>query len=52
MVDQLNQDPRADSVMDSDQEIISVGGGRTDITGDEEVETKVYHTGCSWSQGK
>ena len=38
MVDQLNQDPRADSVTDSDRETISVGGGRTDIAGDEEVE--------------
>ena len=36
-MDQLNQDPHVDSVTDSDQEAISVGG-RTDIAGDEEVE--------------
>ena len=38
MVDQLNQDPHADLVMDSDREAYSMGGGRTDIMGDEEVE--------------
>ena len=50
MVDQLNQDPHTDSVTDSDQETISMGGGRTDITGDEEVEG-IYHMGCHWPRG-
>ena len=40
MVDQLNQDPCADSVADSGRGTISIEGGRTDITGDEEVETR------------
>ena len=40
MVDQLNQDPCADSVMDSGRGTISIEGGRTDIAGDEEVETR------------
>ena len=39
-MDQLNQDPRANSMTDSDRGMVSVEGGRTDITGDEEVETK------------
>ena len=40
MVDQLNQDPHVDLVVDSGQGTISIKGGRTDITGDEEVETR------------
>ena len=40
MVDQLNQDPRANSVTDSAQETISMGEERADIAGDEEVECR------------
>ena len=39
-MDQLNQDPHVDSVTDSDREAISMGRGRTDIAGDEEVEDR------------
>ena len=40
MVDQLNQDPCADSVMDLAPEAISMGEGRANIAGDEEVECR------------
>ena len=40
MVDQLNQDPHADSMTDSSRGTVSIEGGRTDIVGDEEVETR------------
>ena len=40
MVDHLNQDPCADSVMDLNRETLSVGGERNDITGDEKVESR------------
>ena len=40
MVDQLSQDPHADSVTDSALEAVSMGEGRADITGDEEVESR------------
>ena len=40
MVDQLNQDPHTNSMTDSGQGTVSMEGGRTNITGDEEVETR------------
>ena len=40
MVDQLNQDPHADSVTDLAQETVSMGEGRANIAGDEEVERR------------
>ena len=38
MVDQLNQDPHADLVANSAQDTASMGEGRADVAGDEEVE--------------
>ena len=38
MVDQLNQDPRADSIPDSDQGMAIMEEGGTNVAGDEEVE--------------
>ena len=40
MVDQLNQDPHADSVTESGQSAVEVEGGNADIAGDEEVEIR------------
>ena len=40
MVDQLNEDPCADSMADSGQGTVIMEGGRTDVVGDEEVEIR------------
>ena len=40
MVDQLNQEPCADSMTDSSQGTVCMEGGRTDIVGDKEVEIR------------